>query len=46
MYYVELCGTIIIYSSTRTTIILQEIYDLDNQNRKYRVKSSVLLEHE
>ena len=24
----------------------QEIYDLDNQNTKYPIKSSVLLEHE
>ena len=38
-------GTAIIYNSTRTTIIWQEIYDLDDQNRKYQIKSGVLLEH-
>ena len=46
MYYVQLYGTTIIYDSTGTTIIWQEIYDLDNKNRKYMFKSSVLLEHE
>ena len=46
MKYIQLYGTPIIYNSTGTTIILQEIYDLDSKNRKYTIKSSVLLEHE
>ena len=41
----QLYGTTIIYNSTETRIIWQEIYDLDNQNRKYMIKSIVLLEH-
>ena len=36
MYYVQLYGT---------TIIWQEVYDLDIQNRKYQIKNRVLLEH-
>ena len=42
----QLYGTTIIYNSTETRIIWQEIYDLDNQNRKYMIKSSMLLEQE
>ena len=45
MYYVQLYGTII-YNSTGTTKTWQEMYDLDNHNRKYLIKSSVLLEFE
>ena len=45
IYYLQLYGTTIIYNSTGTTIIWQEIHDLNNKNRKYMTKSSVLLEH-
>ena len=34
-----------IYNSTGTIIIWEEIYDLDDQARKHTIKSSVLLGH-
>ena len=46
MWYVQLYGTTIIYNTSGTTIVWQKIYDLDNQNGNYMIKSSVLLEHE
>ena len=37
--------TTIMYNGAGTTVISQEIYDLDNPIRKYPIKSCVLLEH-